>query len=119
MEKMGVNLVLSGHDHNYIRSYPIKNSKENKAVEDLSRISTSEDGTIYMVTRNSGEKTYDLVSTKDKPWINVLWQPNLKTNLAENTMFAAITVTDDELKVSAQTLTDGPTGFTDNYTITK
>ncbi|MHC5215504.1 fibronectin type III domain-containing protein [Enterococcus sp. LJL128] len=119
MEDLGVNLVLSGHDHNYIRSYPIKNSVPNKTISDHGNISTSEDGTIYMVSRNSGKKTYTMESRKD--WTDVLWGPNVKDitgkeNYPENTVFSAVEVTDSALKVTVRTA-----GYEviDEYTITK
>jgi hypothetical protein len=104
MEEIGVNLVLSGHDHNYIRSYPVKNGAANTSATNYNVfVSTSKDGLINMVTRNSGEKTYALINKANYPWVDVLWQPDLSTNLPGNTMYAAITVSSSQLIVKAQT----------------
>lgn len=117
MEKLGVNLVLSGHDHNYIRSYPVKNNTQNTSITDHGNISTSRDGLVNMITRNSGEKTYDPVKKANFPWIDVLWpETKFSSNVPENTMFAAITVTKDKLEVSAMT---SSYQLIDKYTITK
>ncbi|MBL1223782.1 fibronectin type III domain-containing protein [Enterococcus sp. BWR-S5] len=118
METLGVNLVLSGHDHNYIRSLPIKNGQPVTDMEDTSLISTSQNGTIYMVSRNSGEKTYKLEAAK--AWTDVRWAPTGditgKDNLPENTVFSAISVEDDALKVTVYT---AAYQVIDSYTITK
>ncbi|WP_170924866.1 fibronectin type III domain-containing protein [Candidatus Enterococcus clewellii] len=118
MEELGVNLVLSGHDHNYIRSYPIKNGQPVTDMSDPSTISTSENGTIYMVSRNSGQKTYKLEDAK--AWTAVRWAPagdiTGKDNLPENTVFSAVSVEDQTLKVTVYT---AAYKVIDSYTITK
>lgn len=118
MEELNVNLVLSGHDHNYIRSYPIKNGQPVTDMADTSVISTSQNGTIYMVSRNSGEKTYKLEDAK--AWTDVRWAPTGditgKDNLPENTVFSAVSVSDNELKVTVYT---AAYKVIDSYTITK
>ncbi|MGL4695885.1 fibronectin type III domain-containing protein [Enterococcus larvae] len=118
MEDLGVNLVLSGHDHNYIRSYPIKNGQPVTNMTDTSVISTSQNGTIYMVSRNSGEKTYKLEDPK--AWTDVRWAPTGditgKDNLPENTVFSAVSVTESGLKVTVYT---AAYQVIDSYMITK
>lgn len=118
MEDLGVNLVLSGHDHNYIRSYPIKNGQPVTGMSDTSVISTSQNGTVYMVSRNSGEKTYKLEDAK--AWTDVRWAPQGditgKDNLPENTVFSAVSVEENALKVTVYT---AAYKVIDSYTITK
>ena len=48
-DKYHVDLALQGHDHAYLRTYPMKNEQ---------RVETPADGTIYIVS-NSGAKFYE------------------------------------------------------------
>jgi hypothetical protein len=48
-DKYHVDLVLQGHDHAYLRTFPMKNNQ---------RVETAKDGTIYVVAV-SGTKMYD------------------------------------------------------------
>ncbi|MDL2276601.1 metallophosphoesterase family protein [Breznakia sp. OttesenSCG-928-G09] len=113
-EECGVSLVLQGHDHNYLRSYPIKNSAPNTKVDNRSEISTSQDGTIYMVSRNSGEKTYDMYD--NRAWIDVSWNPGAMKKSPDATVFSKIDVKDDRMIVTVYTSTYQ---IIDSYTITK
>jgi hypothetical protein len=63
--KLGVDLVLQGHDHSYSRSYAIKNGKKAKADEQPSATQVNEGpGGVIYVTANSasGSKYYDLTA---------------------------------------------------------
>lgn len=52
-DRYHVDLVLSGHDHSYARSYPLRQGQVAKATPtDLTQ------GTVYIVTGRSGVKTY-------------------------------------------------------------
>ena len=61
--KLGVDLVLQGHDHSYSRSYALKNGQKAKADEQpgANQVAKGPGGVIY-VTGNSasGSKYYDL-----------------------------------------------------------
>ena len=99
-EQIGADLVLQGHDHNYIRTYPIKNGVPNKSANS-ELINTSQDGVIYMMSRNSGEKNYSVTSKKD--YMNVLWNYSAEINSVNATVFSAITVEEDKIIVTAYT----------------
>jgi|GEM_PF-3864441 hypothetical protein len=116
LEELGVDLVLQGHDHNYIRSYPIQNSLPNIAsvINNNTLISSTDDGIVYLLTRNSGEKTYPVASTSSRPWIDVIWNHSSVSALPEATMFAVITAYDDRLAVKACTVGGF---FCDEFTI--
>jgi hypothetical protein len=63
--KLGVDLVLQGHDHSYSRSYAIKNGK--KAHEDeqpgAANVASGPGGVIYVTANSaSGSKYYDLTA---------------------------------------------------------
>ncbi|MFD3403937.1 fibronectin type III domain-containing protein [Kribbella sp. NPDC058693] len=69
--KLGVDLVLQGHDHSYSRSYVIKNGKKANAAEQpgAAQVVQGPGGVIYVTADSaSGSKYYDLTApdtTKD------------------------------------------------------
>ncbi len=81
-DEYGVDLVLQGHNHEYSRSFPIRNGE----------ISEQGDGTVYVVTNASGSKFND--KKKDKFYHAVHFQ-NAKQ------MFAGITVNANALTYQA------------------
>ena len=80
-DKLGVDLVLQGHDHNYVRTYPMKNGKIVKAGM----------GTIYMVGNSGGVKYYPLVK---RSWQAVGLQP-------KTPMYIAVTVNKTKMAINA------------------
>lgn len=81
----GVNLVLQGHDHNYIRTYPMKNQKRT----DLSK------GTLYITSGRAGVKTYPIYP---RSWQALDLSP-------QSPMYTAITVTNDTISINAYDVT--------------
>lgn len=98
LERAKVDLVLQGHDHNYIRSYPIKNGVPNTA-KGGSVINTSEDGVVFLLSRNSGEKTYSVTSRKD--YMDVLWDHTSVRYSKDKAMYSALTFEGDKLIITA------------------
>jgi hypothetical protein len=84
-DEFGVDLVLQGHNHEYSRSYPLRNGQ----------IAQDGKGTVYVVTNTSGPKFNEL--KKDKFYHAVHSQPNKQT-------FAGITVSDNTLVYTAYTV---------------
>jgi hypothetical protein len=62
-ERHGVDLVLSGHDHVYERSYPIREGSTRGGYQDPHY--TSPGGTLYVVTGGGGNRLYDWNQTAD------------------------------------------------------
>ncbi len=62
-EEHGVDLVLAGHDHNYQRSYPLRDHAP--VNRDMNAYGV-DDGPIYIVTGGAGEGRYGLED--DAPW---------------------------------------------------
>jgi len=104
LEEAGVDLVIAGHDHNYIRSFPIRAGEPQRDVAGA-RISAARDGLVYMIPRNSGGKTYPVVPTSAevRPWINRLWNPGLRTLDPSRGVYASVRVTAAALEVVAWT----------------
>ncbi|WP_308428919.1 metallophosphoesterase family protein [Streptomyces brasiliensis] len=63
--KLGVDLVLQGHDHSYSRSYVIKNGKKSHPGEQpgSAQVAQGPGGVIYVTANSaSGSKYYDLTA---------------------------------------------------------
>lgn len=80
-DELGIDLVLQGHDHNYVRSYPMKNGK---AVQNGK-------GTVYMVGNSGGVKYYPLTK---RSWQAVDLQPKMP-------MYIAVSVNRTKMTISA------------------
>lgn len=80
-DKLGIDLVLQGHDHNYVRTYPMK---------DKSKV-TAGKGTVYITANSGGAKFYP---TKSRYWQAV----DLQTDIQ---MFVAVTVSKSKLIINA------------------
>ncbi|NOV02156.1 phosphodiester glycosidase family protein [Paenibacillus planticolens] len=83
-DEFKVDLGINGHDHIYLRTFPMKDGKP--AAEGQ--------GTTYMVAGSTGPKFYSLTARD--------WQ---KVTDAENTqMYAAVDIQGDEMKVVTKTV---------------
>ncbi|MEU3978897.1 metallophosphoesterase family protein [Streptomyces sp. NPDC026672] len=63
--KLGVDLVLQGHDHSYSRSYVIKNGKKANPAErpGAAQVAQGPGGVVYVTANSaSGSKYYDLTA---------------------------------------------------------
>ncbi|NHN29749.1 S-layer homology domain-containing protein [Paenibacillus agricola] len=76
-DETGVDLVLTGHDHAYLRSWPLYQG-ENVAEGE---------GTTYVIGGTAGSKFYDM---GDYPWIRVKFDDNIQ-------IFSSVTVAPEEL----------------------
>jgi len=96
LEKHGVDLVLNGHDHIYLRTYPML---DNQIVSDGQ-------GTTYVVAGSTGPKFYSLTK---RDWQRV-------TDDDATQMYASVEVDGDQLKFVTKTV-DGR--VVDEFTLTK
>lgn len=55
-DELGIDLVFNGHDHSYGRTYPLINHKQAK------------NGTVYIATGHTGDKTYEIQPTQPAVW---------------------------------------------------
>lgn len=96
LDEFQVDLVLNGHDHIYLRSYPMKG---NQPVEEGQ-------GTTYVIAGSTGPKFYSLTQRE--------WQ---KVTDAENTqMYASVEIDRNELKFVTKTVGGR---VVDEFTLTK
>ncbi len=122
---LGVDLVLQGHDHVYLRT---DSMAANSVIP--STITTAEfdgleyyvknnpKGTIYSICGTSGVKVY---KTKDEAETDASFPraEKLNTENTENSMFSAITVEGDSLYYNAYEVENGEAIRVDNFAIEK
>ena len=80
-DELGIDLVLQGHDHNYVRSFSMKN--ESKVPDGTA--------TLYITGNSGGVKFYPL---KPRSWQQVNLQPNTQ-------MYIAVTVANNRMLIQA------------------
>jgi hypothetical protein len=97
LEKMGVDLVLVGHDHVYSRTYPMQEGKPNKQTNE---------GTVYLDGGASGWKFYD---GSKFDYLEEIFDEDVP-------VYSAIQVTQDEIRVEART-SEGV--LIDGFSVTK
>jgi len=120
---LGVDLVLQGHDHVYLRTdvlngnvvMPTKTGTKTYNGQDYT-VKYDPNGTIYSICGTSGVKVYhtkDLAATDEKfPRAEALYD-------VENSMFSAITVDGDTLYFNAYEVADGKAEPIDSFAIEK
>ncbi|KKO54132.1 phosphodiester glycosidase family protein [Paenibacillus sp. DMB20] len=84
LEENGVDLVLNGHDHIYLRTHPMKGKE----------IAKDGQGTTYVIAGSSGPKFYPLTK---RDWQYI-------TDEEQTQMYASIEMTGDELKMVTKTV---------------
>ncbi len=122
---LGVDLVLQGHDHVYLRTdvmnanavVPVKTGTVTYEGMEY-QMKYNPKGSIYSICGTSGVKVYQ---TKDVEATDKLFPRAEKLNAenTENSMFAAITVDGDRLYYNAYEVDGGEAVRVDNFAIEK
>ncbi len=100
-DEIGLDFVLSGHDHAYARTQPITAGKPD-----------AENGTVYYICGSMGEKGYDIVNEP----------AHYYAMLAEdyNAIYMTVSATDTSFVINTYDCTvDGTSILIDSYTATK
>lgn len=120
---LGVDLVLQGHDHVYLRTDVLNANavipaKETTVEYDGLEYTMKHDpnGTIYSICGTAGVKIY---KTKDIEATDAKFPRAEALHDADNSMFSAITVDGDSLYYNAYEVVDGKAERVDNFAITK
>jgi large repetitive protein len=82
-DEAGIDLVMNGHDHIYVRTYPMMNNQP----------ASDGKGTTYIIPGSTGPKFYDLTP---RPWQMVVDDENTQ-------MYSSVQVDGDTLKVVTKT----------------
>ncbi|MCP3773114.1 metallophosphoesterase [Paenibacillus sp. MZ04-78.2] len=104
-DELGIDAVLSGHDHTYTRSYQMYAGQPQEVTEDGEGHVLNPKGTVYFVGNTAGPKFYK-PKAQGFPYAAVSGQPKKQ-------MFTGVTVQDDTLTFQAYTTTKG--GSTERY----
>lgn len=84
-DELGIDVVFSGHDHSYGRTFALKNGKKSKQ------------GTTYIAAGHTGKKTYDIKPNQPEVWDMI----QTEANKAQKTF---LTVKIDGNKLSLSTV---------------
>jgi len=98
MDKLGIDLVLNGHDHLYLRTTMKDGVK-----------TTPGKGTTYITGGSSANKYYD---AENRPWTQVLFDDN-------KPVFTVLKVQKDKISVTSYHVDNGKTVVHDKFDITK
>ncbi|MFF2090625.1 S-layer homology domain-containing protein [Paenibacillus sp. NPDC058174] len=105
-DEIGIDVVLSGHDHTYTKSYPMYgNVPQKDTPTDADGSLLNPKGTMYLVSNAAGDKRYT-PKAGPFPFAEKYGQPNKE-------MFTGVTVTNDKISFDVYTTTEN--GTTDRY----
>ena len=82
-DELGIDVVFSGHDHSYGRTFTLKNGKKSKQ------------GTTYIAAGHTGKKTYDIKPNQPEVWDMI----QTEANKAQKT-FLTVKVDGNKLSLS-------------------
>lgn len=110
-DELGIDVVLQGHDHVYVRSNQMYG---NQVVENVSKDDNGNplnpDGTLYMINNSSGTKFYDVNKNVDPYFAAVYEQPKIP-------IYSGITMTEDSFTINSYK--SGEDAPFDTYTIVR
>lgn len=111
LDELGIDLVLQGHDHTFMRSYQMYGDTPiMDAVPDENGRVTNPDGTLYMINNSPGRKYYNIKQNVDKYYAANYSQPF-------QPIYTGIQVTDDTLTLKS--FISGEAQPFDTYTIVR
>ncbi|MEK3731848.1 MULTISPECIES: PA14 domain-containing protein [Paenibacillus] len=111
MDELGIDLVLQGHDHTFMRSFQMYGDKPvQNVVTDSNGNVIDPDGTLYLINNAAGRKYYGVRGDVDKYYAAKYSQPY-------KPMYTGIKVTEDSLTL--QTYITGESAPMDEYTIVR
>ncbi|REK71845.1 hypothetical protein DX130_19225 [Paenibacillus paeoniae] len=112
-DEIGIDVVLSGHDHTYTRTYPMyDNVPQKDTAKDADGSLLNPLGTMYLVSNAAGDKRYT-PKAGPFPFAEKYGQPGTE-------MFTGITVTEDAMSFQVYTTSErGATELYDEFSIKK
>lgn len=105
-DELGVDLVFSGHDHTYGRTYPIYNYAP--ATDDPTNCNK---GTVYIAAGHTGDKTYDMLPAQ--PWAFAVTQSQ---DNKDDKVYLSCTVSGNKMRIVVKDSQNGLTS--DDITLT-
>ncbi|MGP4038828.1 PA14 domain-containing protein [Gracilibacillus sp. D59] len=111
IDELGIDVVMQGHDHSFMRSYQMYNDKPLKDQETNENGAViNPDGTMYIVNNSAGTKYYDIDQNVDKYYAAKYEQPRTP-------IFSGVTMTENSLTIDS--FKSGETSPFDSYTIVR
>ncbi|WP_217560622.1 S-layer homology domain-containing protein [Paenibacillus sp. GbtcB18] len=111
-DELGIDVVLSGHDHTYTRTYPMFDNVPEKTSTNENNQIINPKGTLYLVSNAAGDKRYT-PKAGPFPFAAKYGQPGKE-------MFTGITVEDNSMSFQVYTTTEkGSTDLYDQFSIQK
>lgn len=109
LDELGIDMVLQGHDHVFMRSYQMYNNQPVANVTtDTNGQVMNPDGTLYMINNSPGRKYYGINANADKSFAAVYQQPY-------KPIYSGVQITEDSLTI--HTYISGEDDPFDSYTI--
>ncbi|MCM3781346.1 PA14 domain-containing protein [Neobacillus mesonae] len=112
-DELGIDVVLQGHDHTFMRSkqmYDFKPIEDEELVKDANGNPLNPDGTMYIVNNAAGTKYYGVNANIDKSYGAVYEQPN-------KPIYSGIKMTEESLTI--ESYRSGEEAPFDTYTIVR
>ncbi|WP_201008709.1 PA14 domain-containing protein [Paenibacillus glycanilyticus] len=110
-DELGIDVVLQGHDHTFMRSYQMYDNKPVQNVEtDAQGRALNPDGTLYMINNSAATKFYDVKDGVDRFYAAVFKQP-------KKAIFSGVSMTDSSFTIDS--FMAGETDPFDTYTIVR
>lgn len=110
-DELGIDVVLQGHDHTFMRSHQMYNNAPVAGVKkDESGNPLNPDGTLYMINNSAGNKYYDIKDGVDRYYAAVYQQP-------KKPIFSGIRMTENSFSINSYI--SGEDQPFDTYTIVR
>ncbi|MDF2834633.1 MAG: hypothetical protein K0Q63_273 [Paenibacillus sp.] len=110
-DELGIDVVLQGHDHSFVRTHQMYGDKAVLDVEkDENGNPLNPKGTLYMINNAAGTKYYDVRNDIDDYYSAVKEQP-------KKPIYSGITMTDDSFTI--ESYRSGEANPFDTYTIVR
>ncbi|MNJ46195.1 hypothetical protein D3C77_413200 [compost metagenome] len=110
-DELGIDVVLQGHDHTFMRSYQMYGDKAIKDIQkDKNGNPLNPDGTMYIVNNSAGTKYYGVDNNADKYYAAVYEQPY-------EPIYSGIRITEDSFTIDSYK--SGDDKPFDTYTIVR
>lgn len=108
-DELGIDVVLQGHDHTFMRSFQMYDNKPIKDVQkDADGNVLNPDGTLYMINNSAATKFYDIKNGVDHFYTDVFLQPKKAVysgvELTENSFTITSYQSGDDVPFDAYTI---------------
>ncbi|MDO3412602.1 PA14 domain-containing protein [Saccharibacillus sp. CPCC 101409] len=94
-DELGIDVVLQGHDHTFMRSFQMYNDKKVEHIQkDAEGNVLSPNGTLYMINNSAATKFYDVQSGVDRYYADIYEQPR-------KAVYSGVSMTEDRFKIDS------------------